>query len=44
MQGVLGGTMKLIALTCFQQAKDALLEPISHGLPAGLLASPIPGR
>lgn len=37
-----GGTMKIVAATCSQHylADDALFEPLSKGLPAGLLASP----
>lgn len=37
-----GGTMKLVAATCSQQhsGDEALFEPLSAGLPAGLLASP----
>ena len=37
-----GGTMKLVAATCSQHhvGNDALFEPLSGGLPAGLLASP----
>ena len=36
-----GGTMKIVAATCSQHlADDALFEPLSTGLSAGLLASP----
>lgn len=37
-----GGSMKLVAATCFQQhlSNDVLFEPLSDGLPAGLVASP----
>ncbi|CAI5686070.1 unnamed protein product [Oreochromis niloticus] len=36
-----GGTMKIVAATCSQHLPgEALFEPLSCGLPAGLLASP----
>lgn len=36
-----GGTMKIVAATCSQHhVADALFEPLSSGLTAGLLASP----
>lgn len=37
-----GGTMKIVAATCSKQylEKETLFEPLSRGLPAGLLASP----
>lgn len=38
---VLAGTMKMVAATCSQHHTDeAIFEPLSRGLPAGLLASP----
>lgn len=38
---VLGGSMKVVTATCSQHfLEDALFEPLSTGLPAGLLASP----